>query len=81
MDAVQRANARLRELGYAPEEASVDHNGSPARLHLSGSLLNDSTDDAEVMLAVLRMLPPKAHLLAFRYLLGLDDGGSARART
>jgi hypothetical protein len=39
MDAVQRGNARLRELGYSPDEAAIEPTGSPTRLQLAGSLL------------------------------------------
>lgn len=70
-DAVGRANARLRELGYEPADATVTANGSPAHLRLAGKVIYETTGDADDMLAVLRMLPSKAHLLAFRHVLGL----------
>ena len=72
MDTIREANERLRELGYEPRDASVTENGSPARLKLSGSLLRDCTAEPDAMLYLLRMLPPKAHLLAYRHILHLD---------
>ncbi|MBD0328587.1 MAG: hypothetical protein ICV64_00565 [Thermoleophilia bacterium] len=72
MDAAREANARLRELGYDDDDATVEPNGSPTRLRLSGTLLHETTAEAGEMLALLRMLPPKHHLLALRHVLRVD---------
>ncbi len=71
MDAVAEANARLRELGYEETDARVETTRAGDRLRVTGALVNDTGAEADEMPAILRMLPSKAELLAYRFLLGL----------
>ena len=80
MDAAA-ANARLRELGYEPEDASVARNGERDRLVLWGELVNEAVVEAEDVEALLAMLPPKSHLLAYRFVLGRSLSPEAKLAT
>ena len=73
MDAVGEGNVRLAQLGYVGGDAWIEEVDSPARLRLSGRLLRETIDDAEAMLELLRALPPKRELLAYRILLRIPD--------
>jgi hypothetical protein len=66
----EAANARLRKLGYEPEEASVAPDDAGARLVVQGTLVNETVTEPDDMAAILRMLPPKSDLVAYRVLLG-----------
>jgi hypothetical protein len=71
MNAVVEANARLRDLGYEETDARVEATHAGDRLRVTGALVNDTGAKADEMRAILRMLPSKADLLAYRFLLGL----------
>jgi hypothetical protein len=77
MKTIQDVNARLAALGYRRDEARVDENGSPERLRLSGTLLNETTADHEDMRRIAAMLPSKAELYAYRVVAGLPVAGRA----
>jgi hypothetical protein len=61
----EEANARLRELGYAPEEAHAERRLRGVRL--SGDLVPETVVERDRIQPVLAMLPPKPWLLALRH--------------
>ena len=71
MDAVDRTNRRLRDLGYEDADAFIEPNRLPDRLVLRGQLLNQVVANVDDMDMILAMLPPKAHVLAYRHVLRL----------
>ncbi|HJQ73728.1 MAG TPA: hypothetical protein VJ814_02490 [Gaiellaceae bacterium] len=57
-DAIERANALLREKGYAERDLAV-HTGPRGKALLKGNkILSPLSDDAEVVLRVVRELVP-----------------------
>ena len=61
----EETNARLRELGYSPEEARAERRLRGLRLR--GQLMYDTLVERESVQPVLAMLPPKDWLLALRH--------------
>jgi hypothetical protein len=88
MNAVDDANRRLAELGYAADEARAQQADDGVRV--SGSLLAETEIEARDLYPVLAMLPPKYRLVIFRHVLAslptverkpaAEDGGGADAR-
>ena len=62
MDAVEQANAALREKGYAERDLAV-HVGPFGKALLKGNkILSPLSDEAEVVLRVVQLIPPEAEL-------------------
>jgi hypothetical protein len=71
-DAVEQANALLRELGYAERDLAV-HAGPRGKALLKGNkILSPLSDEAEVVLRVVRELVPPDEALGAKILRPAD---------
>jgi hypothetical protein len=61
----EETNARLRELGYEPDEARAERRLRGVRLR--GRLVHETVIERERVEPVLAMLPQRAWLLALRH--------------
>jgi len=72
MEAIAEANALLREKGYAERDLAV-HPGPRGKVLLKGNrILSPFSDEAELVLRVVRELVPSEHELGARVIRPAD---------